>query len=142
YGGHHEFGSAVHAAPRSVERRVKFDRYRVQVVSQFRRLRLRSESFHIALRKVLGEFVGRSLQFGSAYLICMRDIAEQLFPRLGWIVGSPVERLLVGGEEDVEWPSAVESHSLYRFHVDLVDVGTFFAIDFNANEMLIHHLCD
>src|SRR5690606_26701702 len=80
--------------------------------------------------------------FGSAYLICMRDIAEQLFPRLGWIVGSTVERLLVGGEEDVEWPSAVESHSLYRFHVDLVDVGTFFAIDFNANEMLIHHLCD
>ena len=34
------------------------------------------------------------------------------------------------------------THGLNGFHVYLVNIGTLFSIDFNANKMGIHDLCD
>ena len=75
----------------------------------------------------------------------MRDkgvgyVPEELFPFGIGKVGPPVEWLLVGHQKHVEWPPPLEPHGLHGVHVDIVQVGAFFAIDFDANVVAIHQL--
>src|SRR5262249_33887559 len=48
--------------------------------------------------------------------------------------------LTVWEEENGQRPSAAARHHLNGVHVDLVDVGTLFAIDFDIHEITVHEL--
>ena len=43
-------------------------------------------------------------------------------------------------EEHRQRPAALLTEAMQRAHVDRVDVGTLFAIDFDVDEELVHHL--
>jgi len=53
-------------------------------------------------------------------------------------VGAGMEGLAVRGEEHRHGPAAPAGHGLERLHVDGVDVGTFFTVDFDVDEQLVH----
>ena len=48
--------------------------------------------------------------------------------RHGGEIGPDVERASVGGADHVEWPAPLPIQLERRLHVDLIDVGAFFAI--------------
>ena len=58
---------------------------------------------------------------------------------VGKISAAP-ERLAVGGQEHGHRPAAALAQEMQRRHVDLIDVGTLLAIDFDVDEELVHHL--
>ena len=61
---------------------------------------------------------------------------------LGREVAADVERLQIGGEENVVRPAAVARHDLPRQHVDVVDVGPLFAVDQHVDEPAVHQRGD
>ena len=56
-------------------------------------------------------------------------------------VGAAPDRLAVGGQEHGERPSALLAQRMERRHVDLIDVGPFFAVDLDVHEKPVHHGC-
>ena len=56
-------------------------------------------------------------------------------------VGAAVKGYTVRGHEEVQRPAALVSQRLEGFHVDAVDVGPFFAVDFNGVEAGVQKLC-
>ena len=50
-------------------------------------------------------------------------------------VSAPVERFQVGRKENIQRPAALADHRLDEGHVDLVDVGTLFAVHLDAHEV-------
>ena len=61
---------------------------------------------------------------------------------VGREVGSAVKRLAVGKQENSHRPAAAAGHDLHGVHVDLVEIGTLFAIHFDADEVVVHQLRD
>src|SRR5262249_25674439 len=59
--------------------------------------------------------------------------------RIGKVSAAP-ERLSVRGEEHRQRPAAVLTEVGQSRHVDLVDVGTFFAIYFDVHKQIVHDL--
>ena len=59
---------------------------------------------------------------------------------LGRKVGAAVKRLAVRRQEHGERPSAASGQELHGVHVDLVEVGTLLAIDFDRNKVFVHQL--
>ena len=57
-------------------------------------------------------------------------------------IGAAEERLQVGREPDAHRPAAAAGRRLHEGHVDAVDVGPLFAVDFDVDEMLVHHRGD
>lgn len=57
-------------------------------------------------------------------------------------IGSGEEGFLVGGEEDGHGPAAVSGGELDGGHVDVVDVGSFFAVEFDADEVPVEGFGD
>lgn len=57
-------------------------------------------------------------------------------------VGASEEGFAVGSAEDVERPAAVAVEHLLCVHVDFVDVGAFFAVDFDGDDEFVLELCD
>ena len=55
-------------------------------------------------------------------------------------VGAAPEWLAVGGEKHRERPTAVFAEMMQCRHVDLIDVGAFFAVHFDVDEEIVHHL--
>ena len=53
-------------------------------------------------------------------------------------VGAAEEGAAVGRQEHRHRPSALAGHGLHGVHVDGVDVGSFFAVDLDADEPLVH----
>ena len=58
-------------------------------------------------------------------------------PPLWREVGAAEERATVGSTEDVERPAAVAVDHLLGIHVDLVDIGSFLAVDLDADDELV-----
>ena len=57
-------------------------------------------------------------------------------------IGSTIEGLEAGREKHRHRPAAVAGHRLDRVHVDLVQVGTLLAVNFDVDEVLVHHRGD
>lgn len=57
-------------------------------------------------------------------------------------VGTGEERTEVRGEEDGHGPAAVAGEDLHGGHVELVDIGALFAVDFDVDEEVIHQFGD
>ncbi len=57
-------------------------------------------------------------------------------------VAADVERLQLGGEEDVVRPAAVARHQLPREHIDVVDVRALLAVDQHVDEPAVHQRGD
>ena len=55
-------------------------------------------------------------------------------------IGAAPERLAIRSEEHGERPAAVLAEMVQRRHVDLVDVGAFFAVHFDVDEEFVHHV--
>ena len=69
----------------------------------------------------------------------LEDLAEG-GSSVAWVggeIGAAIEGFEFRGEEDIEGPAALAGGGLHKGHVDLVHVGSFFAIDFDADEMLV-----
>src|SRR5262245_5902410 len=49
------------------------------------------------------------------------------------------ERLALRRQEHCERPAAMLAHQVQRRHVDLVDVGTLLAVDFDVDEEVVHY---
>ena len=62
--------------------------------------------------------------------------------RFGWPVGSPEKKLLIGCQKYIQRPAALSSYCDDGIHVNLVDVRTFFAIDFDTHKVLVQDFCD
>ena len=60
----------------------------------------------------------------------------------GRIIRPAVERLQVGGQEDRHRPAAVPGHRLDGGHVEVIEVGSFLAVDLDVDEPLVHQLRD
>ena len=57
-------------------------------------------------------------------------------------VGAAVEGFALGGEEDGHGPAALAGDGLYGLHVDAVDIGALFAVNFDVDEAAVHHAGD
>ena len=57
-------------------------------------------------------------------------------------VGTAVERLAVRSQEHGHRPSTAPGEHLHRVHVDVVDVGSFFAVDLDVDVVLVHQRRD
>jgi len=55
-------------------------------------------------------------------------------------IGPSMEGLQVRGEEHRHGPTAPPGDHLHRLHVDAVQVGTFLAVDLDADEVFVHEL--
>ena len=54
-------------------------------------------------------------------------------------IGADVKRRLIRGHEDAERPTALSVHQLGRRHIDLIDIRSFFPVDFDRDEPVIQH---
>src|SRR5215475_8267988 len=61
---------------------------------------------------------------------------------LVWKVCTAEERLTGRQKKDRQGPSAAARHGLHCAHIDLIEIGTLFAVDFDTNEILIHRARD
>ena len=59
-------------------------------------------------------------------------------PSLAREVSAAVNRASVGQADCVQRPTPALGHELDRGHVYAVDIGAFFAVDFDADEVLVH----
>lgn len=76
---------------------------------------------------ILGNFLEQSGEARTAPAVLRREI------------GAGKERFLIGGEEHGHGPATLIPVQRQRgLHVDLIKIGPLFAIDFDADEMLIH----
>ncbi len=57
-------------------------------------------------------------------------------------VGAAVERPPIGREKRREGPAASPDQELHRLHIDVIDVGSFLAVDLDADEELVHQRRD
>ena len=57
-------------------------------------------------------------------------------------IGAAVKRLAVRREKHRHRPAAAPGQHLHGVHVNLIEVGPLFAIDFDADEMLVHQRGD
>ena len=79
-----------------------------------------------------------SLCIGVAH--CLERFTKRWYavPVVGREVGSAVEWTAIRQQEHRHRPPAVTGHCLNGLHVDAVDVGSFFSIDFDVHEFLVH----
>ena len=101
------------------------------------------------LRAVLGQLAGannfhkplsRLLQLGAVLAgVGLADVGQQLGPFALREVRAAVKRLRVGGQKHVQRPAALQAHGVHGIHVNLVHVGPFLAVDFDAHKMRVHH---
>ena len=59
---------------------------------------------------------------------------------LGREIGAAEERLQIGREPDRHRPAAAAGGGLHEGHVDAVDVGALFAVDFDGDEVSVQEL--
>ncbi len=96
------------------------------------------------LRQIVADLLGVFEDLCPAVLVGIADGFEYLgesgqpHPVFRRPVGAAVEGDTVRGNEDVERPTAVPRHRLHRRHVDRIEIGPLFAIDFDVDEMLVH----
>ena len=64
--------------------------------------------------------------------------AEVTAARGFWEVGAGKEWSTVGQTEHRHRPTAVTVHRLHGVHIHSIDIGAFFAIDFDVHEKAIH----
>ena len=74
----------------------------------------------------------------------LKDLDEARPPvfRLLREIGAAPDRVPLGGEEHGQRPAALLAGGVQRRHVDLVDVGPFFPIDLDVDEVAVHHAGD
>src|SRR5436190_23579884 len=56
----------------------------------------------------------------------------------GWKIGSANERFQVRGQPDAHWPAATAGGRLDESHINTINIGTFFPIDFDIHKFAIH----
>ena len=80
--------------------------------------------------------------FAEHALDLTQEVGERRLPITGGIgkVSAAPERLSVRREEHRQRPAAVLTEVVQSRHVDLVDVGTLFAIHFDVDEQIVHDL--
>jgi hypothetical protein len=96
--------------------------------------------------QMLGQMAGLFVDDLALVLPCLGDVQEQPPKRwqavavIGREIGAAVEGFAIGRQEHRHRPAAALCQNLHRGHVDLVEIGPFFAIDFDADEMLVENL--
>jgi len=96
------------------------------------------------LPQVVEDFFADAGDFGWLFLPGAGDARQDVFEgghvvaRHGREVGAGVEGFQVGGEEDGHGPSAGAGHGDGGLHVDGVEVGAFFAVHFDVDEVFVH----
>ena len=97
---------------------------------------------------LLGEIFSRQLHFRALLLPHPDDLAKDLGKsrpspsRVGRKVGAAVKRLEIGRQPHAHRPAARSRRRLHERHVDAIDVGPLFAIDFDGDEIAIQDLGD
>ena len=98
-------------------------------------------------RQVGEELAGGRLELLAARLPGVRDGEKRQEPGapppvVRGVVGAPVERQSVGGQEQRERPAAAAGHRLDRGHVDVVQVRALLAIHFDRDEPCVQGIGD
>ncbi len=89
------------------------------------------------LLRALG-YAFASLSVGVGHRLKNRPERWQAVPVVGREIRPTVERASVGHEEHRHRPAALAGHRLHGLHVDAIDVGPLFAIDFDVDEVVVH----
>ncbi len=135
-----EFRRAADAAMRGIDQAAELLRGAVELVRSDDDLALR--------RRGLGQPLH---QRGAVLIDALRLVAEhardfaqhvdESRPAVAALlreIGAAPERLAVGRQEHGQRPAAVLAEQMQRRHVDLVDVGPLLAVDFDADEQVVH----
>ena len=84
-------------------------------------------------------------QFALRAFIKIGDAHANLWPRnkplssvFGGEVGATEKRSPIGQAKNVKRPTTLLLNHLHSLHIDLVNVGTLFAVDLHTNEVFIH----
>ena len=101
------------------------------------------------VRQVLGDGIGVR---GEFVLVPVEEVGhphQQLRPRhlalsavFGREVGAAEEGTSVGEAEAIEGPATVSVDHLDGVHHEFIDLGAFFPVDLDADEVLVHQLRD
>src|SRR5262250_1269003 len=84
------------------------------------------------------------VDFATLSLECVKDNGQHFrkagpaIPVLAWEICSAKEWLPTGKEKNRERPATAAGHRLNGAHVDLIEIRSLFAIDFNVDEVFIH----
>jgi hypothetical protein len=97
-----------------------------------------------------GNLLGALLGFLRVFLVAVAHSGQdRLEAGIGFAVdlavfarpvGAADDRLAVGGEEHRQRPAAALALHVEGGHVDLIDIGALFAIDLDADEVVIEYL--
>lgn len=100
--------------------------------------------FWLRVRQALKDGFAVSVDFVGLFTKNSRDFIENIDK--GWTavasgrrkVGSAPDRRGVGGKKHGQWPAALFAELVKGGHVDLIDFGSFFAIDLDVDEEAVH----
>lgn len=99
--------------------------------------------------EVLGNRVSIGAELSFVAMVEVGHAHEQLRPGdlpvstiFGWEVSAAKKGPSVRQTEAIERPTPVALDHLDRIHHQLVDLGAFFAVNFDTDEMLIHQIRD
>ncbi len=93
---------------------------------------------------MLDQLLARVQQLASAVAIGVGD-AQQHAPEgrqtmaiLGRKVSAAIERHAIWRHEHCHRPAAAAGHGLNSGHIDIIDIGSLFAVDLDINEVFVH----
>ena len=140
-----ELGGSAKAAMYAVHASQQLPRRLIQQLDGQAAVVLAPDCQDIAPQHLM-QVIGLSLELIAFALIGFVNRAHQLGERgpavlagLG-IVGAAIEGPSIGQQEDGHGPAALPGDGLHSLHVDIVDIGAFFAVDLDVDEERVHHL--
>ncbi len=141
-------GRELRRATESAELRIEFVRILADGRIEFR-LADRDGSRHLhGLLQLLCDVAGLATQTILVLAPELGDLGQDRgkpwpAPAIRWReIGARKDRLLLGRQENRHRPAAVMRHHLYGAHVNLVEIRSFFTVNFDVDEVLVHQLCN
>ncbi len=99
---------------------------------------------HFTFERV-GQAICGVLNFAAAVGVGIMDAVQHLLegrhPVTGliWVIGAAIEGATVRQEKDGHRPATAPGDRLDSLHVNIVNVGAFFAVHFDVDEQVVHH---
>jgi len=84
-----------------------------------------------------GQVSGLLADVGGVGLPKFVDAAGQLLECVTGKVGDGIKRFEIRSQPEVHGPAAATGHDLQSSHVTVVEVGSFFAVEFDTNEKVV-----
>jgi len=94
--------------------------------------------------ELLGDLPGAAHHVVPVFVPSLGDTGQDLpearhsVARLVGEIGAGVERFAIGREKHRHRPAAATDHGVDGLHIDAVDVGALFAVDFHIDEVRVH----